>query len=246
MAKDPRFDTPDIERLFRALIPSGSPDPFGKLEEMLLSLAEEHSKDGILTDKFREEVKSELDSIKSRTFGILFLQIFKTIKLFMGFLPQGRIILIVIAAIGLLTALLQDGTVSGASIREAVAKTGLAKFIDKLLADLTTFVEGIAVHVEELANVTSEVFVSIAGSLDEAEVEVRDIIAQLTPIGGETEEEQGLRIALARDKALSIQRRLLPAGNAASNGADLVGPALRGLDDRIRTIPNMALKLVRL
>lgn len=246
MAKAPRFNIEDVERLFRALVPSGTPDPFGRIEELVLSLAEEHAKDGILTDKFRAEIREELDDIKSRTFGILFLQIFRTLKFFMGLLPQGRIILIIVAGIGLLTTLLQDGSLSGEAIREAVAKTGLSKFIDKLLAELTAFVNEIANHVEELANQTSEVFVSVAGNLDQSLATLVQIASDLVPVQEETLSETQQRASTAANRIALEVDRMAPTSNLAANGADLLGPALRDLDNRIRVIPTMALKLVRL
>ena len=246
MAKQPRFDSEDIERLFRALIPAGGPDPFGKIEALLLDLGEEISKNDLLTDKHRKELMDELADIKTRTFGILFLQIFKTLKFFLGLLPQGRVILIVLAGIGLLTALLQDGTVSVGNIREAVAKTGLAKFIDKLLEDLTAFVEGIADHVEELANQSGEISIFISGRIDTTLLTLESLANDLLPDPEEGIIELDQRLARGRESIRVAAAQLAPAGNAASNAADLLTPALRGLDDRIRVIPTMALKLVRL
>lgn len=246
MAKDPKFNVEDIERLFRALVPSGGTDPFGKIEEMVLSLAEEHAKEGLTTDQYREQVFERLDSIESRTFGILFLQIFKTLKFFFGLLPQGRIILIVLAAITLLTALLQDGEVSIGSIREAVAKTGLADFIEKLLEELTAFVKEIADHIEELANQTSEVFVSVAGNLDQSLANLTVLANDLIPAPTDQALDLELRMATVQQGLLAEVRRMAPTSNLAANGADLIGPALRAIDERVREIPGVALKLVRL
>lgn len=246
MAKDPTFTIEDVERLFRALVPSGQPDPFGRIERLILSLAEEEAKDQIITDQHREEILEELASIKARTFGILFLQIFRTLKFFLGLLPQGRLILIVIAGIGLLTVLLDEGEVSGQAIRDAVAQTGLAKFIDRILEELGVFTNAVADRVQELSNLSAGLFVSVAGAVDAAQVDLAQAAQDLISTGGETEEAAAERIRRAHDAVTRAANRLLPAGNAAANGADLVGPALRGIHSSIREIPGMALKLVRL
>lgn len=248
MAQEPRFTNADIQRLFRAILPANRPDPFGRLEELAVTEAEENLKNQILLEKFQKDVFDQLDSIESRTFGILFLQIFKTIRLFMGFLPQGRIILIVIAGIGLLTALLQDGEVSVGSIREAVAKTGLADFIDKIFGELNTVVGNIADDAGVLADVVAELFVQIAGTLDNHLDQLGLIAAELVQAqGGEAVSIESLeqKMTLVRDRLIGQTQLMAPTANAAANGADLISPILRGVDERIREIPGLAAKLVR-
>ena len=244
MAQEPRFDVEDIQRLFRALVPSGSPDPFGRIEQMLLETARAALEEGKLTDEYRAKLDAELASIKTRTFGILILQIFKTIKFFLGILPSGRLMLVLLAGVGLLIALSEDGELSLGSIREAAASTGLARFIDDVMAELRKFTDELAVQTSSLANATSEMFVFLSGRLDGTMESLTIVANNLEP--GLYQGEGGLATAMQR-QAQEIDRivsGLFPAANAAANGADLLGPALRGIDDRIRKIPDLALRLV--
>jgi len=248
LAQEPRFDSSDLQRLLRAILPANRPDPFGRLEELAVTEAEENTKSEILQDKFRDDVFGRLDKIESRTFGILFLQIFKTLKLFMGFLPQGRIILIVLAGIGLLTALLQDGEVSVGSIRDAVRKTGLADFIDKIFEELNIVVGQIADDAEVVGDVVAELFVSIAGNLDNHLDQLGAIASELVAAeGGQAVSIESLELKMAsvRNRLIDQLQNMAPTANAAANGADLISPILRNVDDRVRGIPGLAAKLVR-
>lgn len=246
MANQPRFDVEDIERLFRALIPSGLPDPFGRLEKLLQQLHLDQNDQEEITDLHREELFKRLDSIQRRTFGILILQIFRTIKLFMGFLPQGRIILIIIAVLGLGQMLLEDGEVSVGSIRDAVASTGIAKFIDDIMEQIKEQADLLANHTMELANATSEIFVSVSARVDQTSSGLTLMLNGLSSQQYETVDEMRIALDIAYDQGLSLASGLVPAGNAAANGADLIGPALRAIDDRIREFPDLALRLVTL
>jgi len=249
LAQVPRFQVEDIERLFRALIPSGQPDPFGRIEEIVLALGEEHAKDAVLLDKNQKDVGEELEDIKSRTFGILFLQVFKTLSFFLRLLPQGKIILLAVAIIGLLTTVLQDGDVSGAAIRDAVRNTGLAKFIDDILEELKKFTTEIADNVEELSFAASDVFASVAIQLDANINALQNLVGDLSTfdIGNDLEalETAKARMSQVAFEMDEIVNNLVFPANAASNSDLILGPALRALDDEIRTIPTLALKLVR-
>jgi len=245
VAQEPRFQIEDIERIFRALNPSGAPDPFGRIEDLILAAEEEHVKNGIITDKFRKDVKEELDDIKSRTFGILFLQIFKALKLLFGLLPQGRIILILLAAVTLLTATLEGETISLAAVRDAVEKTGLAKFIDDIMAELTTFTTEIADDVEELAFASSDVFASIAIQLDSQISRLERARDDLNTFSIPDEDAALAAMDQVQFDLQEIINVLVGPSNSAANADTLLGPALRALDDQIRTIPTLALRLVR-
>jgi len=249
MAQPPRFDVEDIERIFKALNPSAIEDPFGRIEELVLSLGEEHAKESILLDKNQKEVAEELADIKSRTFGILFLQIFKTLAFFFRLLPQGKIIILVLAVIGLLQTLLSDGEVSVGAIRDAVAKTGLADFIDRVQAEIALFTTEIADNVKELSFATSDVFAQLAIELD-ATLDIlgaieRSMVVEGGPNSAEAQEKLEDQMLAASFEIGALRARLFGPANQASNADALIGPTLRGLDVQIRTIPALALQLVR-
>jgi len=252
MAQEPRFDVQDFERIFRALLPNNQVDPFGRIEDLLISQDEDFVKDGVLTDKFRKDLFEQLDSIESRTFGILFLQIFRTLRFFFGLLPQGRIILLLVAAVTVLTSVLEDGEISLGSIQEAVKNTGLAKFIDDIMDEITVFTTEIADNVQELSFAASDVFASIAIQLDSQLASFDNIITRLAEASdrsGESIEDDfeflERNVSFALNDLVKTVERLRPPANAAANADTLLGPALRALDDEIRTIPTLALKLVR-
>jgi len=245
-----RFTPEDVERILKSLFPSGGPDPFGKIESLILDVNEDIEKGKTVDDLRHEQTQDDLADIKSRTFGILLLQIFKTLSFFMRLLPQAKVILIVIAAIGLLNSLLEDGEVSVDSIKAAVKATGLQKFIDEILAELNALVAEIADHASELADVTSQVFVSIAGGLEGVEGRLESAIGHLQGrIGGGLDLTPEDALAGLNDALFDLQGMLpglTESTNAASNSDLFIGPALRNLDDRMREIPTLALKLVRL
>jgi len=244
------FTPEDVERILKALFPAGGPDPFGQIEELIVQLAEEIESGKTAEELWHTEVREELGDIKARTFGILLLQIFKVLGFFMRLLPQARIIIIVVAAIGLVDSLLSDGQVSPEAIKRAVKATGLQQFIDQILEQLNGLVDEIANNASQLADVTSQVFVSIAGELEVAEGKLEAELRHLTGITLDRVEPTQEELLNALQSTVSGLQDILPgltqAANAASNSDLFIGPALRGLDDRMREIPTMALRLVRL
>jgi len=250
MANAPRFETADIERLFRALLPSGREDPFGKIEGLLITISEEIAKDGVLHDEFREKTADTLDSIESRTFGILLLQIFKTISFFFRLLPQGRIIILVIAVIALVQSLLSDGQPSLEAIKAAAKATGLSGFVDKIIDEIKKFTDEIAGNMSEIADVASVTFAQLSFDMD-------FIINGLAGLRFQLQEAQRHVDANNLDAAFfalenaqidlgQVDARALLGSNLANNAADLIGPILRGLDDQIKTLPALAVKAIRL
>lgn len=251
------FDLEDLERLLGSIFEGVEGNPFEKIKEQLLELSSDLVDQEKITEEYRTEVFDQLEHIRARTFGILILQILKTIKLFMSLLPGGRVILIVLAGLALLESLFNDGTVSAGAIRDAVAKTGLADFIDDTLAQLRTKVGLIADHTGELADAASIIMVRAAGAFENVEAEVGSTVGTLEaliaspPYFIEDWYEQGnsTRISISileglRDDLMGALTSVQQYGNGVANGADVIGPALRNLDDRLREIPDLALKLV--
>jgi len=199
---------------------------------------------------WRTEVRDELSDIKTRTFGILILQIFRTLKFFFGLLPQGRVILLIVAAVGLIAALIDDGELSGDAIRDAVKATGLNKFIDEILDQVNEIVGELAEDASELADVVSQVFVSVAGKGEGIESAIEGEIRNISRVLNERIDPSVEEALTALRGALQGFQEILPdvtqVTNAASNSDLFIGPALRGLDNRMREIPTLALKLVRL
>jgi len=244
------FTIDDIERGLKALFPTTGENPFENIEDKLLEAREEFEKSEVITEAYRKKTADQLDDIESRTFGILLLQIFSTLRFFFRLLPQGRLILLVVAGIGLIQTLLSDGTVSVETIKQAVAASGLQVFVDRVIESITAIVKEQASHASELADTASQVFVSIAGKGEgveraiEAEIQRIRFISQVgeTP----TVEEMFNHLGITRAALRGLLPDLAELTNAASNSALVLGPALRRLDDGIEDIPALALKLVRL
>lgn len=250
MANAPRFQTEDIERLFRALLPSGREDPFGKIEEFLIVISEELQKDGVLHDEFREKTLDQLDSIESRTFGILLLQIFKTISFFFRLLPQGRLIILVIAIIALIQSILSDGQPSLEAIKAAAKATGLSGFVDKIIEELKKFTDEIAGNMSEIADVASVTFAQLSFDLDfilNSSKRLEFLLEEVNRHNNALNADQVFFSLQAVEQELAqVVRRGILGSNLANNAADLIGPILRGLDDQIKTIPALAIKAIRL
>jgi len=249
MAKSPTFQTIDIERLFKALLPSAVEDPFGRLESQNIDLLENHEREAVRFDEFDKKISDELADIKTRTFGILALQVFKAIKFFFGILPQGRIILLVVAGLALVNTLLSDGKISASAIRDAVKATGLSDFVDKVIAELKKFVNELAANISEISDLASTIFARLEFDADAILVEARNLDINLNLIDQNLTSRPdlaGIQLDQARQNLNVILSRGLAASNVAGNAADIVGPILRGFDDQIRTIPALALKAVRL
>ena len=87
MAEAREFEVDDIERLLSAILPGDQPDPFGRLEELLVKAAELFEIEATATASFRVETSEELADIKARTFGILILVAFRALRFFFGLLP---------------------------------------------------------------------------------------------------------------------------------------------------------------
>jgi len=255
-----------LERLFKALIPTDREDPFGEIEKRLIDLGNallEGDQDEIdhrqEVDKYQAFVKGELESIKNRTFGIMVLQIFRTIKFFFGLLPQGRIILLLIAGMGLATTLLQGEKPSLSDIRAAVQSTGIGNFIDKIMDEIEKIVSDTTLNVETLADEITSMFRGLSSDTTFLERELNTAVSQLQliasdvgasiPTGKESTPFQGgigERLAAVVTGLESMSAPLEQAANVASNGAVFLPAILRGIEKRIRSIPEAAAKLAGL
>lgn len=262
MANQPRFETEDVERLFRALLPTNRPDPFGEIETRLLELGEALVEGEEETQTFRDFIKEELDDIKNRTFGIMILQIFRTLKFFFGLLPQGRIILLVIAGMGLATTLLQGDRPTFSDVREAVKSTGIGDFIDGVMAELQRITDeteeslkGTAQEIVRMFNGMTADTSFLEAELSNARASLESIVVSFTgdtqsliagaeePVDARPTVRQLQNVLATLDAMASPLEQVT---NVASNGALFLPAILRALEDRIRAIPGLAAKLVSL
>lgn len=258
MAKQPQFETEDIERLFRALLPTNRPDPFGEIEQRLLDIGNALLEGDEDTLKYQQFVKEELSDIKNKTFGILVLQIFRIIKFFFGLLPQGRIILLLIAGLGLASTILQGERPTLADVRAAAESTGLADFIDGILGELQRVVGEIEQSVEGVGQSFTEVFSRMTSDTAFLEGELSGAIAQLRSVVGrpgasrasrETPfEGQDIadRVQAALEGLQAMELPLEAIANAASNGSIFLPAILRAIEKRLREIPELASRMVSL
>ncbi len=275
MAKQEPLAPGDVEglfqRLFDALLPTDRPDPFGGLEEGILAVreslvqvleetdgtqekidavVEQQKTEKTQTDLYRVGANDSRSSIESRTFGILFLQIFRVIKLFFGILPQGRVIILVIAALGLLQTFFDDGEVSLDTIKNAAKSTGLLGFIDKIMEELTREVGEIAQTAQDTGNAVSSIFVQMAGDLEETELDITLLRGFIDGLGLDPNQEDAQRVLWdvkdGLEGLVGDGGKITLAATTASNADLFLTPIMRGIDDEIRKIPDLAGKLVKL
>ena len=259
MANQPRFEIADIERLFRALLPDGTPNPFGEILTTLTTAGERFEEEVEATQEYRDAADEDRDSIKSRTFGILLLQIFKTLKIFFSILPQGRLLLLILAVIGLAVTILDDKPITLDAIREAAAKTGIAKFIDDLLAELKVSVGEISTELSDVADIISVAMAQAAGKFERLEqvlaISRSDVEEALQfMVNFQNLAAENLRVSRGRaEAALGNAIRSLSLGlqqatggaNITSNVDVFITPVLRRLPGEISKIPDLAGKLIR-
>jgi len=247
--KQPRFEIEDIERLFRALVPDGGPDPFGKIAEQLLAGAERFEEEVKTTSEYRKDAQDSRDSIESRTFGILFLQILKSIKLLFSILPQGRLILLVIAILGIASTLIDGKPVTLDAIKAAAKSTGIGDFIESILAELKVQVNSMADELATYADVLSIMFVQIAGGAERAEETLAAAFNDLHRIGRDGALDPDiiqLQLQEARNKLSLALRDVTSSASLAINADSFITPRLRAIPLEVRGIPDLAGKLVRL
>ena len=253
MAKQPRFQVEDIERLFRALNPAGGPDPLGDIENLVLKFFESYEQDQVELEKYREKTDDTLNSIRTRTFGILILQIFKTLKLFFSLLPQGRVILLVVGVLGLAQTLLEGEKPSLLDIRAAVESTGIGKHLDAIMAEINQVTGELARSIQDLTDGIGEIFIMLGGHTEAVTTMIGsamgDITALLQDLGS------GLEVSTTEIQnrldqvAWNLNDAVLRSDQAqtlADNTTDLLIPILRGLDEEIRNYPELAARLIRL
>jgi len=239
----------DIERLFRALVPDGGPDPFGKLDEKLLAAAERFEEEIKVTTEYRKDAQDSRDSIESRTFGILFLQILKSIKLLFSILPQGRLILLVIAVLGIASTLIDGKPVTLDAIKAAAKSTGIGDFIESILAELKVQVESMADELAGYADVLSIMFAMVASGAERAEntlARAFDDLHRIDLTGGIDTDVIALQLQEARNKLSLALSDITNAATLSINADSLITPRLRSIPQDIRGIPDLAGKLVRL
>ena len=231
------FGIADIERLLKAILPEGRPDPFGELRDQLLAIAEEQlAFDGKYDANF-ELTNVRLDSIESRTFGILFLQIIKILRTLFALLPPGRLILILIAVIGLAATFMESGSVTGSDIRRAVEESGLGRFIQEQIRRLNAIVEEQAERVETVIDLGTDVVRS-------ASVKADAVLIDLTALANNAATQSAEEF---QDYARATLAQTLEVGeglsNLVANLDGLIFGALRAIPDRIREIPALAQQL---
>lgn len=239
MAEQP-FTISDVERVLKSLFPGSGDDPFGRLQDSLLKIREEQLSFETGYEVDQQELFTELASIKTRTFGILALQIFNIVKTLMGFLPAGRFILITIAALGLLTTFIQTGSVTSGDIQAAVARSGLGEFVREQLRKISQVANEQAERIETVIELGQDVIESSAIKAGAVVADVDSILEEIDL--GEIDPETllvNIRFVLVETADQAAQ--LL---NLTSNMDTLIFGALRRVPEQIRDIPAQAAALL--
>lgn len=238
------FDTEDVQRILKALFPTGAEDPFGELRGHIITIQEDLAEFDLGYQADQEELREELAAIKTRTFGILILQIINILRTLMGLLPAGRAILIGVAAMGLITTFLQSGKVSGADIQAAVQKSGLSQFIREQFRRLTTLAEEQATRIEDVMDLGTEVVRSAATKADGAFQDVSFLLAEIDKLQQAGEEQRDEIIGAIRAVATQAQTNAAELSNITANLDGLIFGAMRAIPERIRDLPKEASALL--
>lgn len=235
------FDIRDVERILKSLFPQTGENPLGELRAQLIKIREEQLAFEQGYDSDQEELFEELGDIKTRTFGILILQIINILRTLMGLLPAGRIILLAIAAMGLVTTYLQTGTVSGADIQAAVQRSGLGEFIREQLRRLAAVADEQATRVEQVIDLGGEVVDAAAAKAAAVLVDLEFMFNEIS--AEEIEDVEQLLATLQTVMAETIDQAS-QLTNLTGNMDSLIFGALKRVPEQIRDLPASAAKLV--
>jgi len=243
VATDPNeFNIGDAERILKSIFPQVGENPLGDILTQTLEIRGDQLAFEEGYDADQEQIREELSAIKSRTFGILILQIIRTIKTLLGLLPAARIILIMIAVITLVTTFMQKGSVSGGDISAAVEASGLGPFIRRQVQILNGVVEEQAERVETVIDLGTDV---LRVSATKAEVVLLDldfVVRELRP-GGERSVEEKLDVV--RSILQETRTQAADLANLTFNSDSLIMGALRTVPARIRSIPATVADILR-
>lgn len=191
--------------------------------------------------EWQEQTSAELfpalERIQSRTFGILILQIIKTIQFIAGLLPAGRIVLIVLAVVSLLVSYFDTGQVTGADVRRVIEETGVGKLIDQIIQELGEKADEAIVDLEALGAGITELLVGLGNDLqveaDELRSSYRDLVT--APV---LELEETAQVVSQR--MLNQAGRIVQSANLSSNLTLVVQSIVDSLRKRIEALRTAA------
>lgn len=218
-----QFEPDDIIRLLEAILPSDAENPFELIEEKLLQI----QTDQVAWETFASD---RFDSLEARTFGILILQLIRTIKIIFTLIPGGQFIIVALMLFTLIDTFLDEGSLSVSKIIEAVEESGLLNLLKEKLEAIQAIVDTQADKVETMALAARDAFFAL--SKDAAAIEG---LATL-PIG---EFDPDKLLTRFRDIAAIAS----PMTNLAFNSDQFIGPILAEIPGKIRAIPALASKL---
>lgn len=239
MAAD--FTISDVERILKALLPDNREDPLATLEDSLLALREDFG-------EWTEDATDRFDSLEARTFGILILQVIKTVKTIFGLLPAGRVILIAITVLGLISAYLEDGTLSIDTAKNVIKESGLGDFINEKLKTIQAEAEVLAEGVRTTTIMARDSFVALAGDTEAIESRLHDLLHLMDQAVSSNAAEPAFNITSAAQQWRTYVELLIadmtPVATLANNADVVIGPVLASIEERIREIPQIAKAMV--
>lgn len=230
------FSNQDLQRLLEAVFPNLPSNPFSEIEgtlDLLRTLT-------LDAREWQEEATHTLDHIQTRTFGILFLQVIKTIKFIVGLLPAGRAILIVIAIVTLLTSYLEGETITTEKVRDVIKSSGLARLVEDILRQLEEITARATDDLETFGATVSQLLAGLASDLqtyvDQAEA-IADELAN-------ADADNWLQATLIGEQRLrELVRQFVESANLSAN-LQLVATAIVGeIKAHIQQLPNIAKEL---
>ena len=228
------FDLADLERILSAVFPdlkTVSSEDIAALKGLLVDIGEQLIAAETAELAWREKADDKLDDIKTRTFGILILQIIKTVKFIFSLLPAGRAVLIGLALFSVLTSYLEGEKVDKGTVSEIMEKTGLSNFLSRIVNQVDDRVNEVISELRAIADQGGNV-------LDETVTDLEKVITrQITNL-------QAIRLADVQtnlpafyssvDDLKDSISDLEGSANVIANLKVILEAITRGTEDKIR------------
>lgn len=185
-------------------------DLLRKIEAIFTTVIEAREWQEDFTAQEMPEVFKHLDKIETRTFGILILQVIKTVKLIISLMPAGRLILVALAVVTLLANYLDTGSLTTENVKEVIRKTGAGQLVEKVLEQID---EAVGLVVGKLDSIESEARSLMGGLQDDLDGYARLLDAAYGDLLSNVEEQQRLGRRAVFQAANSLREDANLAGN---------------------------------
>lgn len=186
---------------------------------------------------FEKDTEEQLDDIQTRTFGILILQIVKTLKFFLSLVPKTKYVLFGLSILSIIVLYLDKQEVTAADVNNVLRDTGLASLLQNALAFIESEVAQLVSTGEIVADEVSGIFQAQASDMALAAATLRDASRRLTSANPASALQVANEVAsseLERIAVILTDQQVL-----AGNARDLIAGVLREQVERIRRVPQL-------